>query len=43
MTGVTSFVHMLGFWSRAYHHFLHFFHSKAMGPDKLTADWARLP
>lgn len=42
LAGVTSFVRVLGFQGKAYHRFLHLFHSKALDLDKLTACWARL-
>ena len=42
LAGVTSFVRVLGFRGKAYHRFLHLFHSKALDPDKLTACWVRL-
>lgn len=42
LAGVTSFVRVLGFRGRAYHRFLHLFHSKALDLDKLTACWVRL-
>ena len=42
LAGVTSFVRVLGFKGKAYHRFLHFFHSKAMDLDKLTACWVHL-
>lgn len=40
--GVTSFVRVLNFHGKAYHRFLHLFHSKALDLDLLTACWARL-
>ncbi len=40
--GVTSFVRVLNFSGKAYHRFLHFFHSKALDLDVLTSCWARL-
>lgn len=40
--GVTSFVRVLNFRGEAYHRFLHFFHSKALDLDILTACWVRL-
>jgi len=42
LAGVTSFVRVLGFRGKAYHRFLHLFHSKALDLDKLTACWVRL-
>ena len=42
LAGVTSFVRVHGFRSKAYHRFLHLFHSKALDLDKLTACWVRL-
>ena len=42
LAGVTSFVRVLGFRDKAYHRFLHFFHSKALDLGKLTACWTRL-
>lgn len=42
LAGVTSFVRVLGFRGKAYHRFLHLFHSKALDLDKLTACWLRL-
>ncbi|GAC1335198.1 MAG: hypothetical protein NVSMB28_32500 [Collimonas sp.] len=40
--GVTSFVRVLNFSGKAYHRFLHFFHSKALDLDVLTSCWVRL-
>ena len=42
LAGVTSFVRVLGFRGKAYHRFLHLFHSKALELEKLTACWVRL-
>jgi hypothetical protein len=42
LAGVTSFVRVLDFQSKAYHRFLHLFHSTALDVDKLTACWVRL-
>ncbi len=42
LAGVTSFVRVLGFGDKAYHRFIHLFHSKALDLDKLTACWLRL-
>ena len=42
LAGVTSFVRVLGFRGKAYHRFLHLFHSRALDLDKLTACWVRL-
>ena len=42
LAGVTSFVRVLGFRGKAYHRFLHLFHSKALDLNKLTACWVRL-
>ena len=41
LAGVTSFVRVLGFGDKAYHRFLHLFHSKALDLDKLAACWIR--
>jgi hypothetical protein len=40
--GVTSFVRALNFQPKAYHRFLHFFHSTGVDLDQLTALWVRL-
>lgn len=40
--GVTSCVRTLGFSGRAYHRFLHLFHSNGLNLDALTACWLRL-
>lgn len=40
--GVTSFVRVLGFSGKAYHRFLHFFHSTGLDLEALTACWLRL-
>ena len=40
--GVTSFVRVLNFGSKAYHRFLHLFHSDALDLDVLSSCWARL-
>lgn len=40
--GVTSCVRVLGFSGKAYHRFLHLFHSKGLNLDALTACWLRL-
>lgn len=40
--GVTSFVRVLDFSGKAYHRFLHFFHSSGVNLDALTACWLRL-
>ncbi|HCE09611.1 MAG TPA: IS4 family transposase, partial [Oxalobacteraceae bacterium] len=40
--GVTSFVRVLGLSGKAYHRFLHFFHSSGLDLDVLTACWLRL-
>lgn len=40
--GVTSFVRVLNFDGKAYHRFLHLFHSQALDLDLLTALWSRL-
>lgn len=40
--GVTSFVRVLNLRGDAYHRLLHFFHSKALDLDVLTACWVRL-
>jgi hypothetical protein len=40
--GVTSFVRGLNFTARAYHRFLHLFHSDALDLDVLTSCWVRL-
>lgn len=40
--GVTSFVCVLNFSPKAYHRFLHLFHSDALDVDVLTSCWARL-
>ena len=40
--GITSFVRVLSFRPQAYHRFLHFFHSKGVDLDALTALWVRL-
>lgn len=40
--GVTSFVRVLNFGPKAYHRFLHLFHSDALDLDTLSACWARL-
>lgn len=40
--GVTSFVRVLNFSGKAYHRFLHFFHSRALDLDVLTSCWVRL-
>ena len=40
--GVTSFVRVLNFKERAYHRFLHLFHSDALDVDVLTSCWVRL-
>lgn len=42
LAGVTSFVRVLGFRGKAYHRFLHLFHSKSLDLEKLTACWLRL-
>ena len=40
--GVTSFVRALDFSGKAYHRFLHFFHSAGLNLETLTACWLRL-
>ena len=40
--GITSFVRVLNFSGKAYHRFLHFFHSRALDLDVLTSCWVRL-
>lgn len=40
--GVTSFVRVLDFSGKAYHRFLHLFHSNAINLDVLTSCWLRL-
>jgi hypothetical protein len=40
--GVTSFVRVLDFSGKAYHRFLHFFHSSGLDIEILTACWLRL-
>jgi len=40
--GVTSFVRVLNFGPKAYHRFLHLFHSDALDVDALTSCWTRL-
>jgi len=40
--GVTSFVRVLNFSGKAYHRFLHLFHSNGMNLDVLTGCWLRL-
>lgn len=40
--GVTSFVRVFRFRPQAYHRFLHFFHSKGVDLDSLTALWVQL-
>ena len=40
--GVTSFVRVLNFGPKAYHRFLHLFHSDALDLDLLTSCWVRL-
>jgi hypothetical protein len=42
LAGVTSYVRVLGFLPKAYHRFLHLFHSKGLDLDKLTACWVKL-
>ena len=42
LAGVTSYVRVLGLRPRAYHRFLHLFHSKGLDLDKLTACWVKL-
>jgi hypothetical protein len=40
--GITSFVRLFRFTDRAYHRFLHFFHSDGVSLDRLTALWVGL-
>ena len=40
--GVTSFVRVLDFSGKAYHRFLHLFHSTGLNLESLTACWLRL-
>jgi DDE superfamily endonuclease len=40
--GVTSYVRLLGAGPKAYHRFLHLFHSTGLDLDALTACWVRL-
>lgn len=40
--GVTSFVRVLDLSGKAYHRFLHFFHSSGLDLEALTACWLRL-
>lgn len=40
--GITSFVRVLDLSAKAYHRFLHFFHSSGLDLDVLTACWLRL-
>lgn len=40
--GVTSFVRVLNFSGKAYHRFLHLFHSNGLNLDALTGCWLRL-
>jgi hypothetical protein len=40
--GVTCYIRALNFGPKAYHRFLHLFHSKGLDLDRLTACWARL-
>ncbi len=40
--GITSFVRVFSFRPQAYHRFLHFFHSKGVDLDALTALWVKL-
>ena len=40
--GVTSFVRVLNFSGKAYHRFLHLFHSTSLDLDLLTSCWVRL-
>ena len=42
LAGVTSYVRVLGFLPKAYHRFLHLFHSKGLDLDKLTSCWVKL-
>jgi hypothetical protein len=42
LAGVTSYVRVLDFQGKAYHRFLHLFHSKGLDLDGLTACWVRV-
>lgn len=42
LAGVTSYVRVLALGPRAYHRFLHLFHSRGLDLEALTAAWVRL-